>query len=119
MADNTITFENESLDITINGLDKLWSFKGSLKIPYEHISGATLDDGALNEPKGLKWPGLRVPGKYAGTFILDDEKTFYNASAGKSDVVVIQLHDEEYVRLVLSVDNGNDIVDKINQHVMN
>ncbi|WP_245150326.1 hypothetical protein [Weissella cibaria] len=72
----------------------------------------------MAEPKGMKCLGLRVPGKYAGTFILEGEKTFYNAEIGGSDVIVVQLHDEEYVRLVLSVDDGVDIVNAINKHVM-
>lgn len=118
MAINSVTFGEQTLTITINGLDKMWSFKSNLVIPYTHIAGATLDNEALAEPKGMKWPGLRVPGKYAGTFILEGEKTFYNAEIGGSDVIVVQLHDEEYVRLVLSVDEGVDIVNTINQHVM-
>lgn len=118
MAINSITFGEHSLTVAVNGIDKMWSFKSELVIPYEHVAGATLDKDVLADYKGIRWPGLSIPGKYAGTFILHGEKTFYNAEVGEDDVIVIQLHNEEYVRLVLSVDDGADVVNQINQRVM-
>ena len=50
MAINSVTFGEQTLTITINGLDKMWSFKSNLVIPYTHIAGATLDNEALAEP---------------------------------------------------------------------
>ncbi|WP_280633856.1 hypothetical protein [Weissella cibaria] len=41
MAINSVTFGEQTLTITINGPDKMWSFKSNLVIPYTHIVGAT------------------------------------------------------------------------------
>ena len=51
MAINSVTFGEQTLTITINGLDKMWSFKSNLVIPYTHIAGATLD----NEGDEMAW----------------------------------------------------------------
>jgi hypothetical protein len=118
MSINSINFEESTLTIKINGLDKMWSFKSNFVIPYANIAGATLDQEALDEKKGMRWPGLSIPGKYAGTFILDGEKTFYNAEVGEGDIIVIQLRNEEYARLVLSVDDGHALVDQINERAI-
>ena len=60
------------------GLDKLWSFTRKLEIPLSHVRGATFDPGANQEPKRLRASGLAIPGKWAGTFNKDGDKSFWN-----------------------------------------
>lgn len=99
---NEITLTSDELVVEPRGLDKLWSFTRELRIPLAHVRGATADPGVAGEPRGLRAPGLAVPGKYAGTFHRDGEATFWNVSDPR-DNVVIELRDEKYVRLVLTV----------------
>ena len=49
---NTATLTDTHLIIEPRGLDKLWSFTGSITIPWDHVRGATHDPGMKNEPKG-------------------------------------------------------------------
>ena len=110
---NIITLTDTTLVVEPQGLDKLWSFTRKLEIPLNHVRGATFDPGANQEPKGLRAPGLAIPGKWAGTFNKDGDKSFWNVSA-PSETVVIELVDEHSARLVLTVGHPRSVVDAIN-----
>ncbi len=113
---NIVTVSDTTLTVVPQGLDKLWSFTSKLEIPLAHVRGATLDPGAADEPKGLRGPGLHIPGKWSGTFTGDGEKSFWNVSDA-AHTVVVQLTDEHYTRLVLTVDQPRATVDRINAAV--
>ena len=110
---NTVTVTDSTLGVEPRGLDKLWSFTRRLDIPLRHVRGATVDHGVTSEPKGLRGPGLGLPGKWAGTFTRDGERTFWNVS-DPSHTIVVELLDEHYVRLVLTVQDPRSAVDAIN-----
>lgn len=117
--ENQVKFINQALVVTPRGLDKLWSLKKSLTIPLAHLVGATIDPGILHDFKGIRAPGAAIPGHYyAGTFYLAGEKTFFNVKRG-SQPVVVQLRDEDYVRLVLGVADPRGFVDWVNRLVQN
>ncbi|MET9357051.1 hypothetical protein ABZY14_29325 [Streptomyces sp. NPDC006617] len=100
-----IRIDGDNLVVAIEGLDKLWSFKGSLTIPLANVRGATADPGIATDPKGIRAPGSHVPGLItAGTFHQDGEKVFWSVK-NPSKAVVVELADEEYARLVLQVDD--------------
>lgn len=101
---NDLTLTDTELIIEPVGLDKLWSFKGRLTIPWSHVRGATHDPGMREEPKGWRGPGLRVGSKLSGTFHADGERQFWNVS-GYENAVVIELSGEDYDRVVLSLDD--------------
>lgn len=113
MRNNNLEFTDTSLVVEPLGLDKVWSLKGSIDIPWKHVRGATHDPGMKNEPKGLRFPGLRMGEKLAGTFHSNGEKLFWNVS-GFENTVVIELTDEEFDRLVLTVDDPETTVERIN-----
>ncbi|MCY7411517.1 MAG: hypothetical protein LH471_00515 [Salinibacterium sp.] len=110
---NIVTITDTALVVTPKGLDKMWSFTRELEIPLQHVRGATFDPGMNHEPKGLRAPGLAVPGKWAGTFHRDGDRAFWNVSA-PGETIVIELADEHYDRLVLTVPQPRALVDSIN-----
>lgn len=97
-----------------HGLDRLWSFTHRIEIPLDQVRGATYDPEAADEPKGVRAPGLGLPGKYAGTFHKDGERHFWNVSPG-SRVVVISLQGHRFDRLYLTVADPRALVDRINR----
>ena len=113
---NTLTFNTDSLTVTITGLNKLWGFKNTITIPYAQIVGATMDNGILSEFKGVRLAGLSFLGKYVGTFKHHQTLTYYNARVNYQDTIIIQLRHHHFDRLVLSVPNGKAIVNDINRH---
>lgn len=114
---NTVTISGATLQVEPCGLDKVWTFTRRLDIPLAHVRGATFDPGANAEPKGVRRPGLAVPGKWAGTFVHNGSRSFWNVSR-PGDTVVITLADERFAQLVLSVDEPRELVDRINAAVV-
>ena len=80
------------------------------------MRGATADPGVAGEPRGIRAPGLSVPGKHVGTFHRDGEASFWNVSDPR-DNVVVQLQDEEFARAVLTVDDPAAVEHAINEAV--
>lgn len=81
------------------------------------MRGATFDPGASREFKGVRNPGLAVPGyKWSGTFIREGESSFWNVT-GHGAAVVVELADEEFARLYLTVDEPRVLVDAIDAAV--
>jgi hypothetical protein len=111
---NTVTVENGHLIIEPRGLDKLWSFRRKIDVPLAQVRGATADEGVRYEPKGIRAPGLAIPGKYSGTFHRDGEKTFWNVSDPVRNVVLELDGTGMYNRLVLTVENPGDIETLVN-----
>ncbi|KFI46634.1 hypothetical protein GA0061078_0386 [Bifidobacterium bohemicum] len=114
-ASNTVTLADETLHVTVNGLDKVWSFTSGLEIPLAHVMGATIDRGILDDLHGsFRSPGLATSGKKTGTFRLaDGDVEFWNIKQPEQPLV-IQLHDEKYDRLVLGVADPRAVTDAIN-----
>ena len=113
---NTITITDTTLIVEPRGFDKIFAFKSKIEVPLAHVQGATFDPGFTQEPKGIRAPGLGLPGKWAGTFILKGEKSFWNVSNATS-TIVIRLVDEEYAQLILTVEQPKDTVDAINKAI--
>ena len=101
---NVIALTEDDLIVEPKGLDKLWGFRKELRVPLSHVRGATADPGVAGEPRGIRAPGLSVPGKTVGTFHRDGEASFWSVS-DPHDNIVIQFQDEEYARAVLTVED--------------
>lgn len=110
---NTVTIVADQLIVTPRGLDRLWSLRRRITVPLAHVRGATVDPEIRRDPKGWRGPGLNAFGKHAGTFHRDGERVFWNTSA-RGTAVVIQLAQEHFCRLVLSVRDAAAAVDRIN-----
>lgn len=110
---NVVTFTDTDLVIEPRVLDKLWSFTGSLTIPWAHVRGATHDPGMKSEPKGWRGPGLRIGHKLSGTFHADGERQFWNVN-GFENTVVIELVEEHFNRIAVSLDDPTARAAQIN-----
>ncbi|MCM2389488.1 hypothetical protein [Streptomyces albipurpureus] len=98
-----VSIEADQLIVEIEGLGKLWALKSRLVIPLAHVRGATADPGIVKEPKGLRSPGTHFPGVItSGTYRTKEGQVFWDVRDA-AKVIVIELTDERYTRLVLQV----------------
>lgn len=114
---NKVTIENNQLLVVPQGINKLASLKNKIEVPMKNVVGASIDSGILNDSKGLRAPGTSLPGYWAGSFKKDGEESFYNITREYTPVVV-QLKNEKYTRLVLGVNDPEQIVDLINNSII-
>lgn len=113
---NRITITQKQLIVVPTGFDKLWSLKAKLAFPLSQVVGATADQSFIEEPKGVRFPGLATLNKWSGTFIHNGQKSFYNVTTHQQ-VLVIQLKNSSYHRLVLGVTDAVTLSDKINSTI--
>ncbi len=100
-----ISIRDGVLLLEVEGLDKLWSFKGGLKIPLAHIKAVSVrpDLGSGWQWKGFRFPGTSLPGVItAGTFYQDGKRVFWDVH-DREKTISIELHDERYDTLIVEV----------------
>ena len=109
-----IAVSSMMLLVEIEGLDRLWSFQRQLTIPMAHVRAATVDPYIARErSRGLRVGGVSLPGVIkAGTYIEQGERSFWLVR-NPDNVVVIELQDELYARLVLEVADPRAVVHAI------
>jgi hypothetical protein len=114
---NHVSIENGHLVVEPVGMDKLWGLRRRIDVPLDQVRGATYDPGATYTGKGLRAPGLALPGvKWTGTFYRDGDKSYWNVRAG-GQTIVIELAGAKFARLYLTVGDAHTTVDRINAAV--
>jgi hypothetical protein len=102
------------LVLEVEGWDKLWSLKSHLSIPIEHVV-RVYADSKIAEPwwQGLKIAGTHVPGVIsAGTFYHHGDWVFWDVH-NPENVVVVDLRDERYAKLIIEVRDPADTVARL------
>ncbi|MFO7609148.1 MAG: hypothetical protein R6X35_08100 [Candidatus Krumholzibacteriia bacterium] len=106
---NKVTVTADQVAIEIEGWDKLWSFKGELKIPREAIARV------YPRPKEMMPPWLKAPGTYlpkviaAGTYRGAEGKEFWSTHFN-DDCVVFDLKDFDFTRVVVDVPDAGALI---------
>jgi hypothetical protein len=108
-----VSITDRLLTIELQGLHRLWALKRRIQVPLAHVRGATADPDIIGEPKGIRAPGLHLPGAVIGTFLQDGEKHFWDVRSGRH-AIVVELAEETYTRLIVDVDDPRVTVDTIN-----
>jgi hypothetical protein len=109
-----VTIEDGQLRVELEGMHKVWALKNTISVPVSHIVSASAGPIAeADSPTGIRAPGTHIPGVFAaGTWHHKGEKVFWDVR-DPSNVVVIELRDESYSRLILEVDDPRATVDLI------
>jgi hypothetical protein len=102
------------LHLEVEGMDKVFAFKGSLSIPLAHITDIRTDSEIVKGWwHGIKLPGANIPGVItAGSFYQDGKRVFWDIHHPE-EAVVIMLNHESYSELVLQVENPEDFVKEV------
>jgi hypothetical protein len=110
-----IDVKDGKLELTLEGLDKLWAMKSHLAIPLANVSAVRADPAIAREKgrTGLKLTGARLGERLiAGSFRQDGKTVFWDVhDAAKA--IVLDLHDEHYAQLIVEVDDPAGAVAQI------
>ncbi len=111
-----ITLEGSTVVFTVQGWHKLWALRSRLEIPLAHVAGVHTDASPkMGWFQGLKVAGTDVPNVFrAGTFYQDGGWVFWDVRHADK-VIVVELHDERYQKLVVEVDSPAAEIRKLQQ----
>jgi hypothetical protein len=95
----------DHLVVSVRGKELAMTFLSDLRIPLEHVQGVEADP----EIEHTLWRGWRIPGVHVPGI------RFYDVRGHRDKTIVIRLHDETYDRLVVEVQDPNEVVTEVNE----
>jgi hypothetical protein len=113
----TVQIKGDTLHVKMNLLEMLFAFRRKLEIPLENVNSIQPEDLPLTKLyRGVRAPGTHVPGLIvAGTYYKDNQRNFWSVRRGQEIITVDLTEDEHYDRLVLGVQDADQIIDKIKE----
>jgi hypothetical protein len=111
-----VTIEGNRVVFTVEGLDKLWSFRSRLELPLAHITAVEHDPEAVGRWwHGVKVIGTDVPGLFAaGTFYYQGELVFWDVRHPER-AIIVSLQHERYKKLIVEVEDPRGTVTRLRQ----
>jgi hypothetical protein len=114
-----VSMTNDRLVVTIGVLEAIQALQGSFTVPLRNVRGATEDPNYIRSGLGLRSPGTGLPGLIArGTFRKIGEKVL-SLWGHNQQIVVVELNDSKWDRLVLGCDNAKKLARLINEAIPN
>jgi hypothetical protein len=113
-----VTTEGDRAVFTVEGLDKLWSFRSRLELPLAHITAVEHDPEVVGRWwHGVKVVGTDVPGLFAaGTFYYNGELVFWDVRH-RERAIIVSLEHERYKKLIVEVEDPADAVARLRQAI--
>jgi len=105
IADDTVT-------IDMSRGERFEAAHGDQAFPRSAITGARAVPDCIAEVHGLKWAGTELPGIRVGSFHDADHVTFA-VCRGHNPGIVIDLADSKYDKVILTVENPEDIAARL------
>ena len=103
------------LAITFSFWEKVWGFHGNFSIPLDHIENVTMTLPPSH------WTDMRAPGSFlpgvikAGTYFTKNGKEYWYVTRGEKKFITIELEQDRYKRIVLSLPKYASIPDALLQ----
>ena len=113
-----VRIDGDKAVFTVQGWDKLWALRSQLEIPLAHIIDVHTDAAPkMGWFQGLKVLGTYIPNVFrAGTFYQDGGWVFWDV-LNADKVIVVELHDERFRKLVIEVADPTAAVQEIKQAI--
>ena len=105
IADDTVT-------IDMSRGERFEAAHGDQTFPRSAITGARAVPDCIAEVHGLKWAGTELPGIRVGSFH-EDQRVTFAVCHGHKPGIVIDLANDKYDRVVLTVENPEEIAARL------
>jgi len=111
-----IELSESELSVVLSGASTVLALKSHLVVPLSEVTSVSVEslEQARSEGAGIKVPGVRIPGVFrAGSYRTGESWQFWYVGH-PDEVLVVNLADDRYERLVLEVDDPRAEADRIN-----
>ncbi len=112
----TIELTDTELIVHVQGLDMVLSFKSEIRVPLSHVEGVAPASEEAAAQKGLRVPGISIPGLTAGTFYGPDGRAFWDVH-DPANAIVIYLQHDTFTKLIVEVANPDAAIRDITRAV--
>jgi hypothetical protein len=108
-----LVINDDTMTVRMSRAEKAEALHRDLTVPRSAITGVRVVTDGMNEVHGLKMPGSDIPGVImVGTWISRGGNTFA-VCHGNGRAIVIELTGQNYDRIVMTVDNPEDLATRL------
>jgi hypothetical protein len=108
-----LVINDDTVTVQMSVAEKAEALHRNLTVPRSAIAGVRVVSDGMSEVHGLKMPGSGIPGVImVGTWISREGKTFV-VCHGSGRAIVIELTGQDYDRIVMTVDNPEDLMTRL------
>ena len=102
--------DDDTLTVSLTTMERLEALHGDVSVPRSSVVGVHTVDDVMDEVRGWRGPGTGVPSTLMiGTLHYHGAKTFA-VCHGHHRGVVIDLSGQDFERLLISVENADEVV---------
>jgi hypothetical protein len=110
-----LDIDDNTLEVKLNPLEMVLSFRGSLSIPLENITGVSTDKPGWEW--GTRAPGINIPFLVKmGTYFVSGGREFWETALGRP-YLVIETEGWNYSRTVLTMGDNKLWAERIRQGI--
>lgn len=111
MAD--LVIDDETVTVSLSALERVEAVHGDVSVPRAAIVRVRAVPDGMDEVSGLRAPGTGWPGVIMVGTWRSSEGTTFAVCHGRRPAVVIDVTGQGYDRLVVTVDNPEDVVARL------
>ena len=103
----------DTLTVSMTDVEKFEALHGDVTVPRSSVTKARIASDGMAELQGIRAPGTGLPGVIAVGTWRDRGTATFAVCHGRRPAVVIELRGEAFDRLVVTVDDNQQIVDAL------
>jgi hypothetical protein len=112
-----LLIEGENLHLSLSGWEQLGSLHADIRVPLRHVVNVETYGNPWRILRGIRAPGTGIPGIIMlGTMRWKKKKDFC-AIYKRRPVLVVNLRDEAFARLIVTCDQPEQLAHKLNESV--
>ncbi|WP_422741723.1 hypothetical protein ACN27B_25480 [Micromonospora sp. WMMD754] len=109
----TVHLTADRIHVRLTAAEKVWALRGDLSFPRSAVRTATVVPDGLHATRGLRAPGLGVPGlRKVGTWRGAAGRQFVSVRTGQP-AVRITLTDQRYDALLIGADDAAALAEAV------
>jgi hypothetical protein len=105
-----VLVNDDAVTVSLSPVEKAEALHGDVTVPRTAVVSARMVPDGMDEVHGLRMPGTGLPGVImVGTWRAREQVTFA-VCHGRRAAVVLDLTGQNYDRIVVTVDNPDEVV---------
>ena len=109
----SLVIDDQEVTVSLSAAERLEALHGNVTVPRAAVVRAWVAPDGLEEVHGLKMPGTAWPGVIMVGTWRDGEVVTFAVCHGRRSALVLDLADQVYDRIVVTVENPEEAVARL------
>lgn len=105
-----LVMTDETVTVSLSVLEKAEAVHGNVSVPRVAVVTARVVPDGMDEIHGMRMPGTGLPGVIMVGTWRDRDRITFAVCHGRRPAVVLELTGQHYDRIVVTVDNPDEVV---------